>query len=239
MADTSISTKDGITTIMADDGRISVNLDFQRFFSMTDDRNPAKPEGPNEALKKQKRLIRFLVDWNVPYDEIDDLFDEAVEALPESERIVDCQREWLKATKREKPADKMAERLAKMEYRISHEDAIVASDADRAIVFEYYPKSMPEFDGNDDGRRLERLHDRILDAEWKTIGTITKDELNLEIASSDMRFMRLFDSRMNRATVKKCARYIKDMAIVQTEGTNLVAFQISDDLTLYVGRIAE
>lgn len=239
MTDISISTKDGITTIMADDGRISVNLDFQRFFSMADDRNPAKPEGQNEALKKQKRLIRFLADWNVPYDDIDDLFDEAIEALPESERLAECQREWLKVTKREKPVDKMAERLIKMEYRISHEDAIVASDADKAIVFEYYPKSMPEFDGKDDSSRLERLHDRILDAEWKTIGTITKEELNLEVASSDMRFMRLFDSRMNRTTVKKCARYIKDMAIVQTEGTNLVAFQMSDDLTLYIGRIAE
>ena len=236
---TTVETKNGITTFSVDDGRITLNFDFRRFFAMTDDRDPNQKEGSNEALKKQKRLLKFFVEWEVSIEDVDDLFDDAIEAIQLSERLKEMQKEWFRLTKRSKPEDKLAVRLMKMEFRILHEDAIIASDEDRAIVIEYYPKALPEFSENDFEGRLAKLHDRILDSSWKSVGIIDKPQLNLEIESSDTHFMNLFNMKVNRKTLKKCLKYIKGEADFQTDDSNLVAIQIDSDTTLYIGRVVE
>lgn len=236
---TTVETKDGITTFSVDDGRITLNLDFQRFFAMTDDRDPREKEGANEALKKQKRLLKFFVEWEITVDDIDDLFDEAIERIQLSERLRDMQKEWFRLTKRIKPEDKLATRLSKMAFCISHEDAMVASDDEKAIVVEYYPKAIPEFEEHDYNGKLAKLHDRILDSSWKSVGIIDKKQLNLEIESSDTHFMNLFNLKVNRKTIKKCLKYIRDDVDFQIDDSNLVALQIDGDTTLYIGRVAE
>ena len=236
---TTVETKDGITSIKVDDGRINLTLDFQRFFAMTDDRDPNQKEGSNESAKKQKKLLKFFSEWNVDYDDIDDLFDEAIEAIPLSERLKENQKEWFRVTKRAKPEDKMATRLVKMEYCTLHEDALVASDTERSIVVEYYPQLIPEFTDHDDDDKLAKLHDRILDSSWKTVGTMTKSELAIEIESSDTRFMNIFGQKVNRKTVKRCQKYIKEKADFQIDDSSLVAMQVTGDLTLYIGRVME
>lgn len=233
---TSVETRNGITAISVDDGRITVNLDFQRFFAMTDDRDPKAKEGTNEALKKQKKLLKFLSEWDIPLEDIDDLFDDAIEAIPLSERLKDNQKEWFRVTKRAKPEDKLAVRLSKLDYHIHHEDAIFASDSDRSLIIEYYPKVDKEFTDSDDHGKLRKLHDKILDAPWKSVGTLTKDELAFEIESADTRFMTLFGQKVNRATVKKAMRYIKDSVDVQIDDTSIMALQIDGDTTAYLGR---
>lgn len=239
MAENSIVTKDGITAISIDGGKIMMNLDFQRFFAMTDDRDPKQKEGSNEALKKQKKLLKFLSEWLDSYEDIDDLFDDAIEAIPLSERLKDNQKEWFRVTKREKPEDKLAVRLSKLEYHIHHEDAIIASDKERAIVIEYYPKTDVEFSDADDDGKLAKLHDKILDGSWRSVSVIKKNELALEIGSSDTRFMNLFGLKVNRTTMKKAMKYIKDEVDIQTDDSLIVAIQIDGDTTLYIGRVSE
>lgn len=236
---TAVETKDGITTISIDGGRISLNLDFQRFFAMTDDRGLEDRSGSNESQKKQKRILKFLSDWTIPVEDIDDLFDEAIEAIPLSERLKDNQKEWFRVTKRAKPEDKLAVRLSKLDYHIHHEDAIFASDGERSLLIEYYPKVDVEFADADEAGKMVKLHNRILDSPWKSVGTITKAELETELESSDTRFMNLFGQKLNRATVKKAKKYIKDEIDVQIDDSNLVAFQIDGDTTAYLGRVVE
>lgn len=227
---TTIERKDGITTFLVDDGRITVNLDFQRYFSNT---------SMTESAKKQKKLLKFFQEWEVPEEEIDDLFDEAMENLPIADRLKDNQKEWLRITKRTKPEDKMASRLSRLAYHIIHEDAIVASDDERSLIIEYYPKDMPEMDEKDDEGKLAKFHDNVLDSPWKNLGSMTKEQLNIEILSSDSRYMTLFDSKVNRKTMKKGLKYIKDKATFQTDGKSLMSIQIDGDTVLYLGRVAE
>lgn len=237
---------DGITSFYVDNGRICVNLDFERFFAMTDDRAETRnndgewrKEGSNESAKKQKKLLKFFLEWEVNIDDIDDMFDDAIQHLPLSERLKDNQKEWFRITKRAKPEDKLTTRLSKMEYRILHEDAIVASNQDKAIIVEYYPSIDTEVKPNDPQNRLEKLHDRILDSEWKTIGSMTKEELSIELESSDTRFINLFAQKINRKTMKGCVKYIKDKVSFQISDGNIVAISVDDDTTLYVGKVTE
>ena len=68
------------------------------------------------------------------------------------------------------------------------------------------------------------------------MGTLTKEELAFEIESADTRFMNLFGQKVNRATVKKALKYIKEGVDVQIDDTNLMALQIDGDTTAYLGR---
>lgn len=240
-------------TITANEETTFIRLKFDVFFSMTDDRfgmNGYDKEYSgikNEAKNRQKKMLRAFIDLEVPVEDVDGWFDEAIKENPDSERLKENLEEWMKVTKRKKILNRLSTKVLKLRYLISHEGAILGLDKDRNILFELYDDDaefQPTINGKDITDKAISLHDRLLDADdWTGLNSYKKNELALEYDASDTKYFRIAENvSVLRNIIKKILPYMNDKdeyRVEISESIKMLAFNISDDVTAYVRFLTE